>query len=117
MHEVFFIFQILKLINFLLDDFLRYVKIDTQSDEESTTSPSTMKQYDLLNLLKEVQEEQDTIDKEMKNVKKEVMAQLDEQKNNFEDSLSNFEKNTNDNVDKVIQLMREKILKKKKESN
>lgn len=37
----------------LLDSFLRYVKIDTQSDEESTTSPSTLKQYDLLNLLKE----------------------------------------------------------------
>ena len=37
----------------LLDRFLRYVKIDTQSDEESNTSPSTMKQYDLLNLLKE----------------------------------------------------------------
>ena len=37
----------------LLEDFLRYVKIDTQSDEESSTSPSTFKQYDLLNLLKE----------------------------------------------------------------
>ena len=37
----------------LLDKFLRYVKIDTQSDEESTTSPSSLKQYDLLNLLKE----------------------------------------------------------------
>lgn len=36
----------------LLDDFLRYVKIDTQSDESSKTTPSTMKQYDLLNLLK-----------------------------------------------------------------
>lgn len=30
---------------------LRYVRIDTQSDESSTTSPSTQKQYDLLNLL------------------------------------------------------------------
>jgi len=37
----------------LLDRFLRYVKIDTQSDEESSTSPSTKKQYDLLNLLEE----------------------------------------------------------------
>ena len=36
----------------LLDRFLRYVKIDTQSDEESTLTPSTTKQYDLLNLLK-----------------------------------------------------------------
>ena len=30
---------------------LRYVRIDTQSDEASPTSPSTQKQYDLLNLL------------------------------------------------------------------
>ena len=37
----------------LLDRFLRYVKIDTQSDEDSTLTPSTMKQYDLLNVLKE----------------------------------------------------------------
>lgn len=36
-----------------LDKFLRYVKIDTQSDEESTSSPSAEKEYDLLNLLKE----------------------------------------------------------------
>src|SRR5262249_14087606 len=31
--------------------FTRYVRIDTQSDEKSSTSPSTEKQYDLLNLL------------------------------------------------------------------
>lgn len=31
--------------------FARYASIDTQSDETSTTSPSTKKQYDLLNLL------------------------------------------------------------------
>ena len=30
---------------------LRYARIDTQSDEKSTTSPSTEKQYDLLKLL------------------------------------------------------------------
>jgi tripeptide aminopeptidase len=33
------------------DRFLRYARIDTQSDEKSPTSPSTKKQYDLLNLL------------------------------------------------------------------
>lgn len=37
----------------LLDRFLRYVQIDTQSDEDSESTPSTMKQYDLLNLLKD----------------------------------------------------------------
>ena len=31
--------------------FIRYARIDTQSDEKSTTSPSTEKQYDLLRLL------------------------------------------------------------------
>ncbi|MEM7797602.1 MAG: peptidase T [Chloroflexota bacterium] len=35
----------------LEDRFLRYVKIDTASDEFSKSVPSTMKQYDLLNLL------------------------------------------------------------------
>ncbi|MDL1891360.1 peptidase T, partial [Sphingobacteriales bacterium CHB3] len=34
-----------------LDKFIRYAKIDTQSDENSTTYPSTKKQFDLLNLL------------------------------------------------------------------
>ena len=32
---------------------VRYVRIDTQSDERSTTSPSTDRQYDLLRLLAE----------------------------------------------------------------
>lgn len=36
-----------------LERFIRYVKIDTQSDENSLTTPSTEKQYNLLNLLKE----------------------------------------------------------------
>lgn len=37
--------------------FFRYIKIDTQSDENSETFPSTEKQYNLLNLLnKELQE-------------------------------------------------------------
>lgn len=35
----------------LLDRFLRYVQIDTESDPTSTTYPSTAKQYDLLRLL------------------------------------------------------------------
>ena len=36
----------------LLDRFLKYVKIDTQSDDFSDDTPSTKKQFDLLNLLK-----------------------------------------------------------------
>ncbi|WP_035368818.1 peptidase T [Acholeplasma hippikon] len=35
----------------LVDRFIKYVKIDTQSDHESTTFPSTMKQKDLSNVL------------------------------------------------------------------
>jgi tripeptide aminopeptidase len=35
----------------VLDKFLRYVKIDTRSDESSETTPSTMKQFDLGKLL------------------------------------------------------------------
>ncbi|OGU56986.1 MAG: peptidase T [Ignavibacteria bacterium GWF2_33_9] len=35
----------------VLDKFLRYAKIDTQSDDSSTTTPSTAKQFDLGNLL------------------------------------------------------------------
>ena len=35
----------------ILDRFLRYVAIDTQSDEESSSQPSTAKQWNLLNLL------------------------------------------------------------------
>jgi tripeptide aminopeptidase len=35
----------------LLDCFLRYVRIDTQSDETSTSSPSTLKQLELSRLL------------------------------------------------------------------
>jgi len=36
----------------ILERFLRYVKIDTQSDEESKTNPSTINQFDLGKILK-----------------------------------------------------------------
>ena len=35
----------------LQDRFLRYVQIHTTSDEESETSPSAQREYDLANLL------------------------------------------------------------------
>ncbi|MDR4969021.1 MAG: tripeptide aminopeptidase PepT, partial [Acholeplasmataceae bacterium] len=38
-------------MNRLIERFLRYVKIDTQSDHESTTTPSTEKQKDLSRVL------------------------------------------------------------------
>lgn len=41
----------------VVDRFLRYIAIDTQSDDSSTDFPSTKKQFDLLNMLvKELQE-------------------------------------------------------------
>src|SRR4030095_7555660 len=41
----------------VINRFLRYVKIDTQSKEDQTTVPSTRKQFDLANLLaKELKE-------------------------------------------------------------
>ncbi len=41
----------------ILDRFLNYVKIDTQSDPNNPEFPSTKKQWDLANLLvKELQE-------------------------------------------------------------
>jgi tripeptide aminopeptidase len=43
----------LKIEHTVLERFLRYVKIDTQSDPESKTQPSTEKQKDLLKLLVE----------------------------------------------------------------
>lgn len=36
-----------------IENFLKYVAVDTQSDETSTTTPSTMKQHDLAQLLVE----------------------------------------------------------------
>ena len=37
----------------ILDRFLRYVSVDTQSDPESETQPSTAKQLDLLRMLRD----------------------------------------------------------------
>ena len=35
----------------IIDRFIRYVKVDSQSDPESTTTPSTEKQWDIAHLL------------------------------------------------------------------
>ena len=37
----------------VIEKFLKYVKVDTQSDPDSGTSPSTMKQHDLAKLLRD----------------------------------------------------------------
>ena len=37
----------------VVDRFMRYISIDTQSDEDSPTSPSTAKQFRLARLLAE----------------------------------------------------------------
>ncbi len=65
----------------------------------------------ILNTLTEIEEEQILIDKEIKNVKKEVLSQLEQQTKNFSNSLSDFEKKTKENINQVIELMKEKMLK------
>ncbi len=37
----------------ILNRFIKYIKIDSQSDPNSTTTPSTKKQWQMANLLKE----------------------------------------------------------------
>ena len=41
----------------LTERLIRYAKVDTQSDASSETTPSTSKQWDLLNMLKDELEE------------------------------------------------------------
>ena len=40
-------------MNNLVERFLRYVSVDTQSNEDSQTQPSTMKQLNLLSMLRD----------------------------------------------------------------
>jgi tripeptide aminopeptidase len=49
--------KIKKMKEKVLEKFLRYIKIDTQSDESSETTPSTAKQFDLANVLKKEMED------------------------------------------------------------
>ncbi|MBR4831471.1 MAG: peptidase T, partial [Butyrivibrio sp.] len=46
----------------VIEKFLRYVKVDTQSDPNSETSPSTMKQHDLARILKKELEDIGALD-------------------------------------------------------
>ena len=48
--------------NKLLENFLNYVKIDTMSDEETNTTPSTQKQFDLAKVLTKELEELGLVD-------------------------------------------------------
>lgn len=49
----------------LTERFIKYTKIDTQSDENSTTCPSTNKQFNLAKMLKEELEQMDFIKTEL----------------------------------------------------
>lgn len=46
----------------LLERFIKYVKIDTMSSEDTNTTPSTLKQFDLANVLKDELEELGLVD-------------------------------------------------------
>lgn len=52
-------------MNQLAERFIRYAKIDTQSDEKSTTCPSTNKQFNLAKVLKDELEQMDFIKTEL----------------------------------------------------
>lgn len=52
-------------MNKLAERFIRYAKIDTQSDEKSTTCPSTNKQFNLAKVLKDELEQMDYIKTEL----------------------------------------------------
>ena len=43
--------EIKRIMEKILDRFLRYVSVDTQSNEESETQPSAAKEWDLLRML------------------------------------------------------------------
>lgn len=49
----------------LTERFIKYTKVDTQSDEKSTTCPSTNKQFNLAKMLKEELEQMDFIKTEL----------------------------------------------------
>jgi hypothetical protein len=49
-----FVFKIKKIMQHIIDRFISYVTIDTESDSKSETTPSTAKQWDLANKLVEV---------------------------------------------------------------
>ncbi len=52
-------------MNQLAERFIRYAKIDTQSDEQSTTCPSTNKQFNLAKVLKDELERMDFVKTEL----------------------------------------------------
>jgi len=52
-------------MNKLAERFIRYAKIDTQSDDKSTTCPSTNKQFNLAKVLKDELEQMDYIKTEL----------------------------------------------------
>lgn len=56
-----------KVVDSLLTRFLRYVKLDTQSDPESKTSPSTAKQFELAKMLKLELEDMGIVDVHLSN--------------------------------------------------
>ena len=70
----------------------------------------------IMNLLKEVQEEQKNIKNEIKKVKNDVSNKLNDQKNNFTKLLEDFEKKTFEDINQSIKIMEEKIIEEIKEN-
>jgi len=70
----------------------------------------------IMNLLKEVQEEQKNIKNEIKKVKNDVSNKLNAQKNNFTKLLEDFEEKTFEDINQSIKIMEEKIIEEIKEN-
>ena len=70
----------------------------------------------IMNLLKEVQEEQKNIKNEIKKVKNDVNNKLNAQKDNFTKLLEDFEKKTFEDINQSIKIMEEKIIEEIKEN-
>ena len=70
----------------------------------------------IMNLLKEVQEEQKNIKNEIKKVKIDVINKLNAQKSNFIKLLEDFEEKTFEDINQSIKIMEEKIIEEIKEN-
>jgi predicted oxidoreductase (fatty acid repression mutant protein) len=70
----------------------------------------------IMNLLKEVQEEQKNIKNEIKKVKNDVINKLNAQKSNFIKLLEDFEEKTFEDINQSIKIMEEKIIEEIKEN-
>ncbi len=89
---------------------------DSDSDNKSSNSNKSDILDTIIDILKQVEEEQKTIGNEMKIVKREVDKQINEQQQNFSNLLKDYEEKANEKINESINKMKDKILKNIKNS-